>query len=102
MKVEAAVRGLVAHEDTSYEEWGASASVRIDPGAEGRGLSLTLAPTWGASGTGTERLWGLADARGLSPDAEFEAGRRFDAEAGYGFALARSSGVLTPCGAQPW
>ena len=42
-----AIRVLV---DESYEEWGASASERIDPGASGRGLSLTLAPAWGQRG----------------------------------------------------
>ena len=39
--VEGSVRGLVAHEASGYEEWGASGSVRIDPGASGRGLSLS-------------------------------------------------------------
>ena len=39
--VEGSVRGLVAHEASGYEEWGASGTVRIDPGASGRGLSLS-------------------------------------------------------------
>ena len=30
------VRTLVAHDDSAYEEWGASASVRVDPAADGR------------------------------------------------------------------
>ncbi len=93
--VAGSVRTLVAHEQTGYEEWGASASVRIDPGASGRGLSLTVAPGWGAASSGVERLWSLADARGLARDSEFEAGRRFEAEVGYGLGL-RPLGVLTP------
>ena len=40
LTVDANARGLVAHEDGDYAEWGASGSVRIDPGASGRGLSL--------------------------------------------------------------
>ena len=46
--MEANARTLVAHEDSGYREWGAGGSVRLDPGASGRGLSLTLAPVWGA------------------------------------------------------
>ena len=94
--VEAAARGLVAHEDAGYEEWGASARLSVDPGESGRGLSLTVTPTWGAPGSGTERLWGAADARGLAPGGEFEAGRRLEAEVRYGLGLARSRGVLIP------
>ncbi len=95
--VEGAVRGLIAHEDEGYREWGASGSVRIDPGASGRGLSLTLSPTWGAATSGTERLWGLRDASGLGGrDGEFDPEHRLDAEVGYGFAVLDGRGVATP------
>ena len=40
LSVDLAGRRLAAHADGSYEEWGAGASVRIDPGASGRGLAL--------------------------------------------------------------
>ena len=40
LTVEANARTLVAHEDSGYREWGAGGSVRLDPGASGRGLSL--------------------------------------------------------------
>ena len=66
LTAEASGRYLVAHEDAAYREWGASASVRIDPGTPGRGLTLAVMPTWGASATGgAERLWSVRDARGL-------------------------------------
>ena len=68
----AKARGLLAHEDTNYREWGASGSVRIDPGAAGRGLSLTLTPAWGADSGGAERLWSARDARGLAANDAFE------------------------------
>ena len=42
LTVEANARTLVAHEDSGYQEWGAGGSVRLDPGASGRGLSLSL------------------------------------------------------------
>ena len=96
LTVEAKARTLIAHEDADYREWGASGSVRIDPGASGRGLSLTLAPAWGAAEGGAERLWGLRDARGLAPDAETQAGSRLEAELGYGFAVFGERGVATP------
>ena len=94
--VEGSVRGLVAHEASGYEEWGASGSVRIDPGASGRGLSLTLAPSYGNASSGTERLWSLSDTGGLASDREFEAAHRLDAEVGYVLGAPRGLGLLTP------
>ena len=84
LAVEGAVRTLLSHEDEEYGEWGASASIRLEPGRDGRGLSFSVAPSWGTTGSAAERLWGLDDTRGLAPDGEFEAGRRIDARVGYG------------------
>ena len=86
LSMEARVRTLVAHEDSGYEEWGASGAVRLDPGASGRGLSFSVAPTWGVASSGVDRLWSARDAQGLAPDGEFEPERRLDAELGYGLA----------------
>ena len=94
--IEGRVRKLVAHEESGYDEWGASGSVRIDPGASGRGLSLTLTPTFGAASSGVEQLWTHRDATGLTPDGEFEAESRFETELGYGIGLRRNHGLLTP------
>ena len=96
LSVTAKARGLVAHEDADYTEWGASGSVKIDPGAAGRGLSLSLSHAWGAAEGGAERLWGLGDARGLAPEAEAQAGSRLEAGLGYGFAVLGDRGVATP------
>ena len=87
LSVEASVRTLIAHEDSEYGEWGASGSVRLGPGERGRGLSLSLRPTWGAASSGVGRLWSARDARGLAPGEEFEAERRLEGEAGYGMSL---------------
>ena len=94
--LEGAVRGLVAHESSDYEEWGASAALRIDPGDSGEGLSLAAAPAIGTPTSGVERLWLLSDAGSLAPEGDFRARRRFEAELGYGFRLAGTSGVMTP------
>ena len=94
--VEGAVRGLIAHEASGYREWGASGSIRIDPGASGRGLSLTLSPSYGNAPSGTERLWSAANAQALAPDTRFEPGSRLEAELGYGLAMPGGLGVVTP------
>ena len=82
LSVDARARMLLAHADSDYEEWGASATVRLDPGAAGRGLSLSLTPTLGTASSAAERLWGARDARGLAPGGGFEAARGLRAEAG--------------------
>ena len=96
LTVEANARTLVAHEDSGYREWGAGGSVRLDPGASGRGLSLSLAPVWGTPSSGVDRLWSARDAAGLAPGGEFEAERRLEGEVGYGLGAFGGRGVVTP------
>ena len=84
LSVEMRARALVAHEDSEYGEWGASGSVRLNPGERDRGLSFSLTPTWGAASSGMDRLWGARDAGGLAPGDEFRAGHRLQGEIGYG------------------
>ena len=67
LTVDAAVRGLLAHEDANYDEWGASGTVRLAPGAAGQGVSLTLAPAWGATASGVQGLWTRQTTAGLAP-----------------------------------
>ena len=88
LSIEAKARMLVAHADSDYEEWGASATARLDPGERGRGLSFSLSPTLGATSSAGDRLWGAQDARALAPDgAALRPGRGLAAEAGYGMSL---------------
>ena len=94
--IEGKVRTLVAHDDSAYEEWGASASVRIDPGNDGRGMSLTIAPTWGSAASEAEQLWSTRTAEDLVGNAQFEAESRLDAELGYGIGGPHGLGLLTP------
>ena len=96
LSVEARGRTLIAHEASGFEEWGASASVRLDPGAEGRGLSFSLAPTLGAASNGVDRLWSLQDARGLAPEGKFVAARSLEAQIGYGFGAFGDRGLAKP------
>ena len=87
LTVEGQVRTLVAHEESGYEEWGASGAIRVSPDGSGRGLSLTLAPTWGSAATGTERLWSARDASALAAGGEVAPGGRLEATVGYGMPL---------------
>ena len=57
LSVEVRARGLLAHEERDYEEWGVSASLGLSPGGDGRGLSMRVGSAWGAASGGTERLW---------------------------------------------
>ena len=94
--VEAKMRGLIAHEDADYAEWGASGSLRFDPGAGGRGLSLTLSPAWGAATGRAGRLRALHDVRGLAANDPLRPAARLAAEAAYGLAAFGGRGAMTP------
>ena len=96
MTIEAQARTLVAHEAAGYEEWGLSRAIRVTPSPSGRGLTLSLAPAWGRTGSATERLWSAQKPGELGGDSEFEAASRLEMDAGYGFGLPHGRGVLTP------
>ena len=96
--IEGKVRTLVAHDDSAYEEWGASAAIRIDPGSNGRGMSLTITPTWGSAASEAEQLWSTRTAEDLIGAESFEAEQRLDAELGYGLSGPYGWGTLTPYG----
>ena len=97
LRLDASVRTLIAHEDSDYREWGASGALRLAPGAGGRGLSFSLAPTWGKPGSGVDRLWSARDARGLAPTGgTFEPESRLEGELGYGMALFGGGFTGTP------
>ena len=97
LSIEAKARMLVEHADSDYEEWGVSATARLDPGERGRGLSLSLSPTMGATSSASDRLWGAQDARALAPDgAAFRPARGLTTEAGYGMSLLGDRFTATP------
>ena len=88
--VEVRARGLLAHEERDYEEWGVSASLVLSPGEGGRGLTMRVGSAWGAASGGVERLWSQRALTGGS----FDPDARLDAEVGYGLGAMR--GLLTP------
>ena len=88
LMVDATLNLLAAHQDSRYDEWGFSGSVRFDPGQAGRGLSLDVTPSFGAAAQGAGRLWAAQDMGGLTPygAAPFDMGGQLAAEVGYGTA----------------
>ena len=84
------------HDAEGYEEWGLSGAIRMSPGAGGRGLTVSVAPEWGHTGSASQHLWSAPDARALESGTEFEPTGRLVAEAGYGFGLGGNTGVVTP------
>ena len=94
--IEGNVRTLIAHDEAAYKEWGASGAIRIDPGTAGRGLSLTVAPTWGNAASEAEQLWSAGNAEGLTRNDDFEAESRLNTELGYGVGAPHGLGVITP------
>ncbi len=96
LTLEGAVRGLLAHEDEDYQEWGASGMVRLAPGANGKGLALTLAPTWGAARSGIDGLWSRQTTQGLAPQKTRGKAGRLTTDVGYGMPAPFGTGILTP------
>ena len=101
LSVEARVRGLIAHEDDAYDEWGASGLVRIAPDRSGRGLNLNLSPSWGSAGPGGARaLWSRRDMTGIATGPGGTAGLDSGSvvlDLGYGLAVSRQI-IVTPYG----
>ncbi len=93
LTVEAEGRALLVH-DSDVEEWGASGSMRLDPDADGLGLSFRLLPSWGASGSGVARLWDEGVAAAGLADGGDEA--RLETELGYGLPALGGHGTATP------
>ncbi len=86
---------VLLHHNGDYKEWGVGGLVKLDPGAAGRGLSLSVRPVWGQAVSGVERLWesGVALGAAADPDAA-----RVHARIAYGIGTATwaGHGVLTP------
>ena len=71
--------------------------MRVDPGAGGQDLSLSVAPVYGDVASGVARLWDHGTI-GEAPANDNVAQLRLDAELGYGLSALGGRGVLTPFG----
>ena len=84
-----------------YREWGVGGSLRLDPGADGRGLLLSLAPAWGDAASGVDRLWDQDVAALAANDGAANNNipqMRLDSELGYGLSAFGGHGLLVPYG----
>ena len=93
LTIEMSGRGLLAHEGDN-EDWALGGGIRYDRGADRRGLSFSMLPSYGETAGRVEELWerGSADARG--GDSSFG----LETEVGYGFAAFGGGGLLIPYG----
>ena len=97
--IEAAGQGLLAHEDSSYRDWGAGVSFQYDPCVfclPGFGLSMRVAPSWGPAPDRVGRLWSRQRLSDLVADEDTAPGGRLDAEVSYGMAALGHQGLFTP------
>ena len=78
------------------KDWGVGGLVRLDPGANRRGLSLSLAPGWGRTDSSVDRLW-KQGAKDMAADDDGDGARgRINTEIGYGLPAPGVRGTLTP------
>ena len=89
-------RGLLAHEESDYDEWGVGGSLHLKPDRAGRGLSLRLESGYGSTGSGTQELWTRRDLSGLAAQDDVAPAGRLQAELGYGLNGPGGRGAWTP------
>ncbi len=99
--IEARGRYLLAHQKSAFDEWGASLTLRLDPGADKRGLWLALAPVWGAEASQVEQMWGSADVLRATGETDTPPGfspAQVEFDVGYGMVTHEGLGLLTTYG----
>ena len=97
LQITANGQGLVLHRDSGFKEWSVGGTLRVDPGAPGRGVALSVAPAWGSASTGAQSLWAAPDASILAPAAVPRPSAtpvRLESSIGYGIEL--PGGAITP------
>ena len=99
--IEARGRYLLAHQKSAFDEWGASLTLTLDPGADKRGLWLALAPVWGAEASQVEQMWGSAEVLRAGAESDMPPGlspAQMEFDMGYGLVTHEGTGLLTTYG----
>ena len=97
MTVEINGRGLLAHEDAAYEEWGLGVSLTYRPRSDGQGLSVTMGSAWGQTENGIEAMWAQTHAAGISGGTVPMSGaRRVQTEVAWGLEGRKGRTLWTP------
>ena len=94
--IEGQARALIVHQAAGYRDWGLGATVRINPSASGRGMTLSIAPQWGRTAAGTHQVWSGQDGTQLRNHKRFEPEAQIAMDAGYGLGMGPKRGILTP------
>ena len=98
-RVEGMGRLLALHAVDGYREHGAAVTLSVGDGARQPGLTLSLAPRWGAPATASDALWQdqLFDQRAAGTPGARRDERALDARVDYGLSFP-AGGLLTPFG----
>ena len=98
LMIEGRVRGLIAHQESNYEEWGGSGTIRLSPNPSGEGLSLRVSPTWGDASGSARALWSRPDMGDIASgrNSEVYASNHVSAEVAYGVPLLGDKLIATP------
>ena len=103
LSVKARGHWLAAHQAQDFQERGFGVTVRLDPGADGTGLSLQVSPAWGAQSSGAGTMWnhqgmmGAGSVAGTGEELGWLPGWT-QGEVGYGMTTWGGRGLLTPFG----
>ena len=102
LSVKARGHWLAAHQAQDFQERGFGVTVRLDPGADGTGLSLQVSPAWGAQSSGAGTMW---NQQGMMGGSVAGTGEELgwlpgwtQGEVGYGMRTWGGRGLLTPFG----
>ena len=95
LTVEMNGRGLLAHEGDN-KNWALGGGIRYDRGADRRGLSFSMLPSYGETESRVRELWERGVTGGDAGGGDLSFG--LDTEVGYGFAALGGQGLLTPYG----
>ena len=97
LSLEATARGLIAHQNADYEEWGVAGSLLFDPGRSEQGFSMRMRTAWGSVFGGVNQLWSQESVRGLSR-GRLRGGNEpeINAELNYGLAIRSDETLMTP------
>ncbi len=95
LMMEGKARALVGGKGDA-EEWGLSGLIKFSPAANGRGLSFSLAPGYGATASGVERLWRQGLDEGLGGQGGNNYSPNLDIRLDYGMDVPGRPGLMTP------
>ncbi len=95
LSAEVRARTRITRGSSEERTWGASAALRLNPGASGKGLMLTITPAWGLADGAAEQLWAQPGGWTSAGHAHQHA-RRVQAEIGYALTGPKGRGLQTP------